>query len=56
MVLCDLVALGNDRNDDDAVGFSLHTALCGWPGVLTKWKLLGKLGFFLLWLACMIGS
>ena len=56
MVLCNMVALGNDRNDDDAVGFSLHTALCGWPGVLTKWKLLGKLGFFLLWLACMIGS
>ena len=55
MVLCDLVALVYDRNDKDAVGYSLHTSTCGWPGVITKWKLLGKLGFLLLWLACMIG-
>jgi hypothetical protein len=56
VVFCDVVAFVNDRNDDDAVGYSLHTSLCGWPGVITKWKLLGKLGFSLLWLACMIGS
>ena len=55
VVLCDLVALVYDRNDKDAVGYSLHTSTCGWPGVITKWKLLGKLGFLLLWLACMIG-
>jgi hypothetical protein len=46
VVLCDLVALVYDRNDKDAVGYSLHTSICGWPGVITKWKLLGKLGFF----------
>jgi len=45
VVLCDLVALVYDRNDKDAVGYSLHTSTCGWPGVITKWKLLGKLGF-----------
>jgi len=45
VVLCDLVALVYDRNDKDAVGYSLHTSICGWPGVITKWKLLGKLGF-----------
>jgi hypothetical protein len=37
-------------NDKDANGYSLHTSLCGWPGVITK--LLGRLGFT--WLACMI--
>jgi hypothetical protein len=39
VVFCDVVAFVNDRNDDDAVGYSLHTSLCGWPGVITKWKL-----------------
>jgi hypothetical protein len=47
-----------DSNDDDAVGYSLHTSLCGWPGVVTKWKLfIGKLGFsHYRLLACMMGS
>jgi hypothetical protein len=57
MVLVDLGGVytgANDRNDGDAVGYSLHTSLCGWPGVITK-LFLGKLGF-LKRLACMIGS
>jgi hypothetical protein len=39
-------------NDKDANGYSLHTSLYGWPGVITK--LLGRL--CLTWPACMIGS
>jgi hypothetical protein len=41
-----------DRNDDDAVGYSLHTSLCGWPGVITKWNLLRCKPGFSLRLAC----
>jgi hypothetical protein len=39
-------------NDKDANGYSLHTPMCGWLGVITK--LLSRLCFTRL--ACMIGS